>query len=83
MWLLEQELARGYSEAKPARFDAMQKTYYIAINDAPAQLIASKKGLIEMFGDKKEEMESFISKNKLSVKSNEALIKILAHYNSL
>ena len=36
-----------------------------------------------MFGEKNDEMEGFISKNKLSVRDEESLTKIVAHYNSL
>ena len=80
---LEKEAAKAYVEPKPARFTTSQKEYFIAFGDAPAKLITNKKSLLELFGNQKDEMESFISKNKLSVKADDGLTKIVAHYNTL
>lgn len=80
---LEKETVKAYADPKPARFDAIQKEYYITFEGAPAKLITNKKNLLELFGAQKSEMETFISKNKLSVKGDDGLIKIVAHYNSL
>ena len=80
---LEKEAVKAFAEPKPARFDAAQKEYFITFDGSPAKLISNKKSLLEMFGAQKSEMESFISKNKLSVKSDDALTKIVVHFNSL
>jgi hypothetical protein len=80
---LEKEEVKGYSNPNPARFDEAQKEYYIAFDSTTAKLIINKKNLLELFGTQKTEMESYISKNKLSVKNDDALTKIVIHYNSL
>jgi hypothetical protein len=78
----DSEEAKAYSEAKPARFEEAKITYFITIDGTPAQLITSKKSLPELFGDKKSEMESYISKNKIAIKGDD-LTKIIVHFNSL
>ena len=80
---LEQDEVKAFAVQKPARFEEVQKQYFISIEGGAAKLLGNKKSLIEMFGEKKAEMETFISKNKLAVKGDDALTKILVHYNSL
>lgn len=79
----EREAVKAYVEPKPARFEAPKKEYYIAFDNAPAKLITTKKNLLELFGDHKDAMEKYISKNKFSIRDDDALTKIVAHYNSL
>jgi hypothetical protein len=79
----EKEEAQAYVDAKPARFDAPVKAYYISINSSVAQSVTNKKSLLKLFGDKKGEMETYISKSRLSVTEDESLKKIIAYYNSL
>ena len=80
---LEKEKVQAFVDPKPARFDAPKKEYYIALEGAPAKLITNKKSLLEFFGNRKDEMESYISKNKLSVREDDGLTKIIAHFNTL
>jgi hypothetical protein len=79
---LDKEEVKAYAEPKPARFDVVLKEYYITFGDAPAKLITNKKGLLELFGNQEDAMKSYISKNKLSVKGDDALTKIVVHYNN-
>jgi hypothetical protein len=81
--ILEREPVNAYSEAKPARFDAVRKEYFLAFEGTPAELISNKKSLLGMFGAQTKEMELYISKNKLSFKDEDALTKIITHFNSL
>jgi len=80
---LEKDKVQPFVDPKPARFEAPKKEYYIALSDFPAKLITNKKSLLELFGNRKDEMESYISKNKLSIRADDELTKIIAHYNSL
>ena len=80
---LEKDEVKAFADPKPARFDEIQKTYFISIDEGIAQQITSKKKLLELFGAKKDEMETFISKNKLSIRGDDALTKIITHFNSL
>lgn len=80
---LEKEAVKAFVEPKPARFDTPVKDYYLAIDGTPANFISGKKGLLELFGTHKSEMESFISKNRLSIKKDDDLTKIVVHFNGL
>lgn len=80
---LEKDKVQAFADPKPARFDTPKKEYYMTIDGAPAKLITNKKSLLELFGNRKDEMESYISKNKLSVREDDSLKKIVVHFNSL
>ena len=80
---LEKEVVKAFVDPKPARFEAPKKEYYITFDGTPAKLVTNKKNMLELFGNQKDEMESYISKNKLSIREDDALTKIVAHYNSL
>ncbi len=80
---LDKEEQKAYAEPKPARFDEARKEYYISIDEDPAKLFTSKKGLLDLLGDKKKEVENYFSKNKLTAKGEEQYIKIVSYYNSL
>jgi len=80
---LERVEAQAFSDYQPARFDVVRMEYFMAVDRNPAKLIPNKKGLVKMFGEKSNEMETYISKNKLSVKEGDSLIKIVMHFNSL
>lgn len=80
---LERGETKAYAEPTPARFEEAKKEYYLAIEDEPARFISNKKSLLEMFGDKKDVMETYISKNKIPVRGDDALTKIVVYYNSL
>ena len=43
----------------------------------------NKKLLIETFNDKKDEIEKFIKKEKISYKKRKDLIRLVEYYNSL
>ncbi len=79
----EAEELRGFADPKPARFDDFSETYYLSIDNGPAQMIGNNKKLVKAFGDKQREIGNFISKQKLSAKKVDDLKKIVAYYNSL
>jgi hypothetical protein len=79
----DKEEVKAYQEPKPARFEAAQKAYYLTIGGAPAKLITNKKSLLALFGDKKGDMESFITTNKIALKGDDNFTKIVVHFNSL
>jgi len=80
---LEKEEAQAFSDAQPARFEEVDKQYFFISEGNPAKLIPNKKGLLKIFGAKSNDMDSYISKNKLSVKEDESFIKIINYFNSL
>ena len=80
---LDKEQPKAFADPKPARFDTPSKTYFVKVGDAKAKQITSKKSLLEMMDDHKDLMETYISKNKLSVRSDDGLTQIVSHYNTL
>jgi len=79
----EAEPLKGYASPVPAKFDNLSKSYYISFGDSPVKMITNNKKLLEVFPDKKGEMDLFITKQKLSAKKEDDLKKIVAYYNSL
>ena len=81
--LLDAEPEKPYIPAKSARFIQKTDSYYIKKKNLPAVKITNKKSLIEILDDKKEEVSSFIKKEKISHKDTEGLKKLIEYYNSL
>jgi len=79
----EKDESKGYADPKPDRFDDLISTYWISLNNAPAKKILNKKQLMDVFSDKKNEVENYFSNQKLSVKNGDDLKKIVNYYNSL
>jgi hypothetical protein len=80
---LEREELKGFSTPKPDRFDEMKVTYWISMNDAPAKQVLNKNKFLDLFSDKKNEVESFMSNQKLTIKKEDDLKKIVSYYNTL
>ena len=79
----EKDKPQPFGNQRPARFDPPIKRYYLSFETAPAKLILNKKKLLELFGNHKNEMDSYISKNNLSIKEDVSFKKIITYYNSL
>jgi len=79
----EREEVKGYSEPKPDRFDNLTLTYWISFNKGPAKRILNKSKIQDIFPDKKNEMQIYISNQKLSFKKADDLKKIVSYYNTL
>jgi len=73
----------GIIDPRPARFGDLIETYYISIDSLPAKKILNNKKLVEILSDKKNEVEAFISKQKLSVKKKDDVKNVVVYYNSL
>jgi len=80
---LNQEEAKPFMDPKPDRFGDVHKDYFLAIGETPAKPVSNKKLLLQMFGEKKGEMESFISKSRCSLKDEACLMMIVGHFNGL
>jgi len=73
----------AYKNDTPSRL-IDKKTYYIQEGDNPAQLIKlSKKSILPHLSKHKTEVSQFISENKLKLKKEENIIKLLDYYSSL
>jgi hypothetical protein len=79
----EKEEAKGFADAKPARFDDLLETYWVSLGQAPLKLVLKKNQLLDVLSDKKNEVEAFLTKEKLSLKKPDDLKKVITYYNSL
>jgi len=79
----EAEPPKVLQDAKPAKFIHTSDTYYLRPDKKSAVRVNSKKDLLNILADKKDELKKFIDSNKLGTKDLEDLVKIVTFYNSL
>jgi len=77
------ELPKVLQDAKPAKFIHTSDTYYLKVEGKSAFRINSKKDLLNILADRKDELSKFIDSNKLGTKDLDDLVKIVTFYNSL
>lgn len=74
----------SYQDAVPAKFDRLNDEYYLAKdNEIAKPLSSNKKDIAALFPDHKSEILKYISSEKLNVKKNDDLIKLIAYINLL
>jgi hypothetical protein len=57
--------------------------YYVTTDDKePVMLKPRKSSVIEIFSDKSEIMEDFIKKEKINLKNETDLVKLVKHYDN-
>lgn len=64
---------------KDNRYIKKEKYFYIADNSINP--LPKKKELLTIFGDQKESLQQYISKENLNVKNTDDLIKLFSYYN--
>lgn len=75
-----QPASSSYSQAKPPRFED-DITYYLAQEGNPAQEVKlKKKDILNVLSSK--EAESFIKENKLGLKSEDEVVRVLNYLNA-
>jgi len=67
----------------PAKYSRMQDINYIKLGDRSLIKVRSIKKLIDELPDRKQEMEDFAKKEKISANKAEELTKFIQYYNSL
>lgn len=75
--------AAAYADAEPAKFLKRGDMYFLRIEKDAAVKFDSKKELLALFPEHKEELTTFIKKNKVKVNKVESLKKLVNFYNSL
>ena len=83
MRIQDAEVPKAYQEARPAKFIPTGDTYYLQLEKNFAVRVNSKKELLNILADKKDELNKFIDSNKLGTKDLDDLVKIVTFYNSL
>ncbi len=76
-----QQASSSYSQSKPASLVPYTK-YYIKKGDAPAvEVSLRKKSVLNILDD--NQVEKYVKENKLKLKEEEEVIRVLNHFNSL
>lgn len=77
------EASSSYSKAKPPKFER-QDIYLIAFGDEKAgEVKLNKKAILSVFPDKQNDLEKFVKENKLKLKSEDEIVKLMEYYETL
>ena len=71
-----------YQDAKPPKFIITADTYFFKIGDESAVRVRSKKDVLNLLGNRSDDIAKFISTNKLGTNISD-LYKIAGYYNGL
>lgn len=78
------EEPQPYAAAKPARFSKGADSYYIQFpGKLPAEISLNRRRVLDVFPDKKNELENFITSNRLNFRNESDLLKLVEYYNTL
>ncbi|WP_179339156.1 hypothetical protein [Winogradskyella ludwigii] len=73
----------SYDKEKPAKFIKANDTYYLNFENNTRVLSLNKKQFLSSFPKTEVQLKSYIKKNKLSLKDENDLIKIVAYLSSI
>mgnify|MGYP003678232948 CR=1 FL=1 len=73
----------SYDKEKPAKFTKGNDTYYLNFDNETKILFQNKKQFLGSFPKAEAQLKSYIKKNKLSLKDENDLIKIVAYLSSI
>jgi hypothetical protein len=68
---------------QPARYARLSDVFLFRIGNTPPKEIENLKGMIAAFPDKNEELTAFAKKEKISVKKEKDVIKLVKFYDGL
>jgi len=75
--------SQGYVEAKLAEFKKTPDSYYFKFGSSPAQEVGNLKSTLLMFGKHSKRIATFIKAEKLKLRNQEDLLRIVSFYNDL
>ncbi len=75
--------AGAYSDPQPPKFVPYPPQFYVSVSRQPAVEVHKTKALIELLGDHKKEMQAFAKKNKIKLRRQSDLKRLLDYYNAL
>lgn len=75
----------GYGEFTPAKFKRKDDAYFVnfAGNDIALEVPRRKKDFLNLFGASAKNIDTYIKKEKLNIKKERDLLRILTYYNQL
>ncbi|MEN8158167.1 MAG: hypothetical protein ABFS10_14540, partial [Bacteroidota bacterium] len=81
--LMDPEPAKGYEEARPARFEQRPETLFVQLPGQPAMEFRGKKSVEEIFPDDHQVLAEYIKSNRLKLKRVEDVTKLCRYFDSL
>lgn len=80
----EPEGARGFEKAKPPRFEEKRNTFFVKFGQQlPQEVRFTRKNILALFGNKRNEVAAFVKDNKLSYRRADDLVKMADWYNQM
>lgn len=80
---IEAQKAGAYKDPKPPKFIKNPTEYYIQIGTEGANLVKSKKNILKILTDHKDEINAFIKKNNTKTNNIDSLAELVKYYNTL
>ena len=81
--LLQPESAKGYEDAKPARFQPRPDRLFVRFQGEPAREFSGKKSIPELFPEHANELDTYSKKERLRFRQPEELIELCKYYDHL
>ena len=81
--LTQPEPAKGYAEAKPARFDPLAEKIYVQRQEKVCNEFKGKKSIEEIFPEHHSQLSKYVKSEKLKLKNVEDVVRLCAHFDSL
>lgn len=77
------ESTSSYDKGRPARYIREKDNYYIKNNNTIHYISQNKKDLLQTFPNESDKLKSFIKKNKINLKQEDDLVKIVNYLDAL
>jgi hypothetical protein len=78
-----EEVVNSYGTAAQTKRFQRSERYYIVNGDKATEFKLNAKSFLAALGEKQADMEKFIAKEKIKMKSEDDVAKVMAHYESL
>jgi hypothetical protein len=82
VFYMEAENAIGYNEPKPNRFERKDDEYYVKPENQSPILLRNKKDLLSVFSSFSEQLNGYLSQNKIKFSKEKDLIQLVNFMNS-
>ncbi len=80
----QREEAKGYSDARPARFEKRPDQYYLKFdNKLPVEVRLRQRAILAAFDYRRHEIADFIKEKKISFRSVDDLVEVAGYYHLL
>ena len=79
----EKKAVSSYQQDRPANFTRKDDVFFIKLNNEIIELTSNNKKFLNLLDSPDNKIKKFITENKLTIKKERDLLKIINYYNSL